>query len=487
MTCNFIAGKWVPASGPEFRSTDPYNGDEIWVGNGSDAADVDAAVLAARSAAADWAATSFDERVAILQRYAELVEESKPQLAELIGREAGKPVWESTGEVGAMIGKVAISIQAHNERCGTSERPAGDAKNVTRFKPHGVVAIFGPFNFPGHLPNGHLVPALLAGNTAIFKPSEVTPAVGQRLVELLEQSGLPAGVINLVQGDRETGIALAGHDGIDGIFFTGSSAAGKAIHKSYGGRPEKILALEMGGNNPLIVHDFDDIDAAVYWTIQSAFITAGQRCVCARRLIVTEKAQQTGFIDRLVEAIPHIKCGHYNDDPQPFIGPVISATAAGKILADQNELIGKGAKSLVESRGSKDSAAIVTPGLIDVTSVAGISDEEIFGPLLQLYRVNDLSDAIQSANDTDYGLAAGIFCKSQSDYDRFFQQSRAGIVNWNKPTTGASSAAPFGGVGQSGNHNPSAYFAADYCSYPVASMESEQLTMPEKKSPGLKL
>lgn len=487
VTCNFISGKWVPAGGAKFQSTDPYNGEEIWQGNNSNASDVDNAVLAARAAAAEWAATSFEERAEILHRYSRLIEDDKPQLAELIGREAGKPVWESTGEVGAMVAKVAISIKAHEERCGTSVRPAGDAKNVTRFKPHGVVAVFGPFNFPGHLPNGHIVPALLAGNTVVFKPSEVTPAVGQRLVELLEQSGLPAGVVNLVQGNRDTGVALASHESIDGIFFTGSSAAGKAIHKSYGGRPEKILALEMGGNNPLIVHDFDDIEAAVYWTIQSAFITAGQRCVCARRLIVTDKAQQTDFLDRLVATIPAIQCGHFRDDPQPFIGPVISAAAADKILAEQKELIARGAIPLVESKGSDESPAIVTPGLIDVTSVDDISDEEIFGPLLQLYRVDDLHAAIESANNTKYGLAAGIFCKSQEDYDEFFRRSRAGIVNWNKPTTGASSAAPFGGVGQSGNHNPSAYFAADYCSYPVASMESDQLTMPESHSPGLKI
>ena len=487
MNSNFISGKWVPGNGTEFQSTDPYNEAEIWTGKGSTAADVDLAVSAARSAAAAWAATTFEDRVAILERYAALIEENKPQLAELIGQEAGKPVWESTGEVGAMVGKVAISIRAHNERCGRSERPAGDAKSVTRFKPHGVVAVFGPFNFPGHLPNGHIVPALLAGNAVVFKPSEVTPAVGQRLVELLEQSGLPEGVVNLVQGDRETGIALASHHGIDGIFFTGSSAAGKAIHKSYGGRPEKILALEMGGNNPLIVHDFEDVDAAVYWTIQAAFITAGQRCVCARRLILTESALQTDFLDRLVAAIPNIKCGHYKDDPQPFIGPVISAAAAKKIFAEQKELIAKGSKLLVESKPSDDSPAIVTPGIIDVTSVDNVSDEEIFGPLLQLYRVADLNAAIESANNTNYGLAAGIFCKSESDYEEFFRRSRAGIVNWNKPTTGASSAAPFGGVGQSGNHNPSAYFAADYCSYPVASMETEKLSLPESQSPGLGL
>ena len=483
---NLIANAWRPGRGKPFESTDPFQGELVWLGTESDARDVDEAVAAARAAFPGWSGTNIQDRIAILERYAKLIEEHKSVLAELISREVGKPLWETNGEVGAMVGKVAISIQAQNERCGVSERPAGEGKSITRFKPHGVVAVFGPFNFPGHLPNGHIVPALLAGNTVVFKPSELAPAVGQRLVELLLESGLPAGVVNLVQGGREAGIALAAHGGIDGIFFTGSSKTGKAIHKSYGGRPEKILALEMGGNNPLIVHDFDDVDAAVYWTIQSAYITSGQRCVCARRLLLTEKAAATDFLDRLVETIPTIQCGHYADDPQPFLGPVISHDAASKVLTEQDALIQAGGKSLVMSQTEKASGALVTPGLIDVTDVSNLSDEEIFGPLLQLHRVSTLENAIDEANNTKYGLAAGIFCKSQEEYDQFFRRIRAGIVNWNKPTTGASSAAPFGGIGQSGNHNPSAYFAADYCSFPIASMEAERLTLPENLSPGIR-
>jgi succinylglutamic semialdehyde dehydrogenase len=413
------------------------------------------------------------------------LEQGKLQLAELISQEVGKPLWESLTEVGAMIGKIAISVKAFEDRCGTRQSPLGDARSVTRFKPHGVVAIFGPFNFPGHLPNGHIVPALLAGNTIVFKPSELTPAVGQRMVELLSDSGLPAGVINLVQGARDTGIALAAEADLDGIFFTGSSSAGKAIHQSYGGRPEKILALEMGGNNPLIVHDIDDLDAAVYWTIQSSFITAGQRCVCARRLILTESANNQQYLEKLLEHMPRIQIGHYKDQPEPFMGPVVSTAAADRILSEQSELISKGGTALRAVERSDRSAALLSPGIMDVTSVNGIRDEEIFGPLLQLIRVADLNAAIDEANRTVYGLAAAIFCRRQADFDEFFRRSRAGIVNWNKPTTGASSAAPFGGIGQSGNHNPSAYFAADYCSYPIASVESDALKMPSSPTPGL--
>ena len=272
---------------------------------------------------------------------------------------------------------------------------------------------------------------------------------------------------------------------MDGLFFTGSSSAGKAIHQANGGRPEKVLALEMGGNNPLIVHDVDDLNAAVYWTIQSAFITSGQRCVCARRLIVPEGAANDEYVNKLLAKLPAIRCGHYRDEPQPFMGPLISAAAAEAVLREQAQLIEKGAIPLHESQLGAESAAIVTPGLVDSTSAKDVPDEEIFGPVLQLIRVKDLDAAIEEANRTVYGLSAGIFCRKPEDHQRFFQHIRAGIVNWNRPTTGASSAAPFGGIGQSGNHNPSAYFAADYCAYPVASIESETLKMPANLTPGI--
>ena len=481
---NFIGGRWQNGSGQRFQSTDPFDESPIWEGITSTEADVAAAVGAARRAFPDWAAAPYQQREELLLKYGELLAAAKDELAMLISREMGKPLWESRGEAGAMQAKVAVSIQAHQDRCGTRETVVGDATSVTRFKPHGVVGVFGPYNFPGHLPNGHIVPALLAGNTVVFKPSELTPAVGEQLGQLYEESGLPAGVVNLVQGGRETGVALAAQDEVDGLFFTGSSAAGKAIHRGCGGRPEKILALEMGGNNPLIVHDVADLKAAVYWTIQSAYVTSGQRCTCARRLIVTDKGENDGFLEQLIAAIPNIRGGHYSDEPEPFLGPVVSAAAAEHVLAEQSQLQQAGAELLVPATRSDRSPALLTPGLLDVTAARDVPDEEIFGPLLQLKRVRDLDAAVQEANRTAYGLAAAVFC-NRADYEKFYQRIRAGIVNWNKPTTGASSSAPFGGIGQSGNHNPSAYFAADYCSYPVATMECETLTLPASPSPGL--
>ncbi len=482
---NFINGRWRAGSGPSLRSVDPYRNDVLWEKTTTTRREVEDAVAAARIAFYEWSRLSLEQRLDALHRFQQQLEQHSEEMAELISREVGKPLWESRGEVGAMAKKIGISIEAFAERCRRRAVPFGQATSVTRFKPHGVVAVFGPFNLPGHLPNGHIIPALLAGNTVVFKPSELTPAVGERVVELWEASGLPAGVINLVQGDREVGEALAAAEDIDGLFFTGSSATGQAIHESYAGAPETILALEMGGNNPLVVHRIDDVEAAVYWTIQSAFITSGQRCVCARRLIVTDAGPHREFLDRLIERLPQIRVGHYTQQPEPFLGPVISTAAADRVLAWQEELAQRGGSILVPVEKAENSETLLRPGLMDATSIKDRPDVEIFGPFLQLIRVDDLDEAIIEASRTVYGLAAGIFSKYEEDYETFRNRIRSGIVNWNQPLTGASSAAPFGGVGQSGNHNPSAYFAADYCSYPVASMECPKLQMPGQKTPGM--
>lgn len=485
---HFIGGHWHAGHGHKFASHNPATGLDLWHGISASEADVDAAVTAAREAFPAWAETSFDERLAIAKTFAGLLEQHKDKLAELIAQETGKVLWDAKGELAAMIGKIAISERAYHERTGDTQNtlPDGGVARL-RHKPHGVVAIFGPYNFPGHLPNGHIVPALLAGNTVIFKPSEQTPAVAEYTVKLWEQAGIPAGVLNLVQGEKETGIALSNHAGINGLFFTGSSPTGNLLHKQFSGRPEKILALEMGGNNPLIVHASKDAKAAAYITIQSAFITSGQRCTCARRLIVPVGAEGDAFLETLAEMTAGITVGAYTDTPEPFMGPLVSLVESEKLVAAQEDLIARGAKAIVPLKRLKDDLPFLSPGILDVTAVAEREDRELFGPLLQVIRVADFGAAIAEANNTAYGLAAGLISDERALYDRFAREIRAGIVNWNRQTTGASSAAPFGGVGCSGNHRPSAYYAADYCAYPMASMESEQATLPATVSPGLKL
>lgn len=408
-------------------------------------------------------------------------------MAAVIAEETGKPLWETATEVAAMIGKIGLSAAAYQKRTGESENDIPAGRAVLRHKPHGVVAVFGPYNFPGHLPNGHIVPALLAGNTVIFKPSEQTPKVAEEMLKLWQLAGLPDGVINLVQGELETGKALAAHPQLDGLFFTGSSQTGHVLHQQYAGHPDKILALEMGGNNPLIVKGVTDTKAAVHEIIQSAFISSGQRCTCARRLYVEQGRAGDELVAALVASVKQIRVGPWNSEPQPFMGSMISAQAAQGMLAAQAKLQLLGGESLLELSQLVTNTGLVSPGVIDVTAIAELPDEEYFGPLLQIVRYSDFNQAINLANRTRYGLSAGLLADDRKDFDYFLARIRAGIVNWNKQITGASGAAPFGGVGASGNHRASAYYAADYCAYPVASVEADKVELPANLSPGLTL
>jgi len=451
-------------------STEPATGAEVWSGPVGDAA---AEVAAARAAWPEWAAHSVTYRMEMLRRFANVVRSRETDFAELIARETGKPFWEAKTEVNSVIGKVQISIDAYSERTPTRRMEAAMGNRVAvRHKPHGVLAVLGPYNFPAHLPNGHIVPALIAGNAVVFKPSEKTPATGAFLVGCFHEAGVPEGVLRLLIGGPAEGRALAGQDGIDGLLFTGSARAGMALHQQFAETPHKILALELGGNNPLVVWDAPDIAAAAAIVVQSAFLSAGQRCTAARRLIV-EEGQHQELVDEIVKLIDRIIVDHPMADPQPFMGPVIDLITAD-ILQDRFlGLMMKGGKPIRRLDRPFEERPYLTPALIDMTDAKDRLDEELFGPVLQLIRVKDFDAAIDEANNTRFGLAASVLTKHPKLYDRFWANVRAGVINWNKPTNGAPSNAPFGGIGLSGNHRPSAFYAADYCAYPVTSVESE--------------
>jgi len=451
-------------------STEPATGATLWTGEEGDAA---AEVAAARAAWAGWAARPLAFRVETLRRFANLVRGKLEPFADLVARETGKPLWEARTEVEAVVSKVDISVSAYADR--TSQRRlegALGARVAVRHKPHGVLGVLGPYNFPAHLPNGHIVPALIAGNAIVFKPSEKTPAVGAYLTDLYREAGVPEGVIRCVQGGAETGKALAAQPGLDGLLFTGSARAGLALHRQYAETPHKLLALEMGGNNPLVVWQARDIHAAAAIAVQSAYLSAGQRCTAARRLIVEDGAHQD-LIDTIVKLIDRLIVGPPHASPAPFMGPVIDNEAADRLQDAFLDLTGKGGRAIRRLDRVSDDRPFLTPALIDVSEIEKRPDEELFGPVLQVVRVRDFDAALAEANATRYGLAASLIGGSPELYDRFWANVRAGVVNWNKPTNGAPSTAPFGGIGLSGNHRPSAYYAADYCAYPVTSSEAD--------------
>ncbi|MFC0590521.1 succinylglutamate-semialdehyde dehydrogenase [Novosphingobium aquiterrae] len=452
-------------------SYEPATGEELWRGRRSN---VDEVVARARRAWPAWAAQPLSTRMEMVRRFANEVRKDAEKLATLIARETGKPMWEARTEVESVVNKVEISIRAYAER--TSQRKLDNAMQGTaslRHKPHGIMAVLGPYNFPAHLPNGHIVPALIAGNAIVFKPSEKTPAVGEALVQCFHRAGISAALVQLVIGGPEEGQALVAHEGIDGVLFTGSANAGIAINRKLAARPDKILALEMGGNNPIVLWDTPKTTDAAALVIQSAFTSAGQRCTAGRRLIIKASmydaviAEVKRLADRMIVGAPF-------DEPAPFMGPVIDNQAADGLTESFLYLLSHGGKAIKHMTRPRDDLPFLSPAIIDVTGVKDRPDVELFGPLLQVIKVDDFDEAIAEANNTRFGLSASLVGGTPAEYNRFWANIRAGVINWNRPTNGASSAAPFGGVGLSGNHRPSAYYAADYCAYPVASTEMEQ-------------
>jgi succinylglutamic semialdehyde dehydrogenase len=467
----FINGQWALGRGDIFNSVNPSDGSEIWTGNAASDADVDAAFKAAHAAFESWSRTPINDRMAIIHRFKELAIAAKEKMGELIARETGKQLWDALGEGGALAGKVDISLAAYEDRTGELNKETAFGHAALQHRAHGVMAVLGPYNFPAHLPNGQILPALIAGNTVVFKPSEQTPAVGEALTKLYAEAGFPNGVINMVQGARATGGAVLDHPLLDGVLFTGSATTGAFIHKKFGGRPEIVLALEMGGNNPLIIWDVKDAAAAASIIAQSAFITTGQRCTCARRLIVPEGPEGEVIIEAVANFIDRITLGGW--DETATMGPLISADIASYVVKNAAALADKGAKIICEAKIAENGPAFVTPGFYDITG-CDVPDEEIFGPVLQVSRAANWDAAIAEANNTKFGLAAGLVSDNAKLWQDFRLRIRAGVVNFNRPTTGAASFLPFGGPGASGNHNPGAYYAADFCAWPMASQVADK-------------
>ncbi len=470
---NYINGKWNVSNGEKFSSYSPVDQELLWEGNSATLDDVESAVESAKKAFDSWSLLDVEERINYIKKYVQVVETHKEELADCLSKEIGKPYSESITEVNGVIGKLDPCIEAYNLRNKTIVREQSDgSRSITRFKPHGVVGVIGPYNLPVHLPNGHIMAALIAGNTVVVKANEKAPLVTEMAISYWNEAGLPNGVINMVQGDKSISEALCKDNDVKAIFFIGSRTAGRNIEELC--LHKKMCAVEMGGNSPYVVWDSKDIDGAVVTVIQSAFVTSGQRCLAARRLIIPNNEFGNTFINRLVEVSNNIKIGKPKDE-DIFMGPVKSKKLVDNIINKQEELLKRGASILLESKRIPElGEAYITPGIIDVTNVKDKIDEEIIGPFLQVTRVNTFDEAIESANDSCYGLAAGIITEDKELYNEFERKIQTGLITWNKPIK-ANKYAPFGGVKDSGNYRPSGFLATDYCVYSTASVEVEKV------------
>lgn len=438
-------------------------------------AHIDRSCLAAKAAFPTWAKLDLEKRKEYLLRLKEVYLSRADEFAEVISRETGKPLWEAKTEAKAMVGKIDITI-GHSLRLVREERienalPRVDG--VIRHKPRGVMAVIGPFNFPGHLPNGHIIPALLMGNTVVFKPSDKTPAVGQFMAQMFHEAQFPTGVFNLLQGQGETGKRLCEHEHVDGVLFTGSYEVGLKIKQATLHHHWKILALEMGGKNSTIVWDDADLEKAVYESVLGAFLTSGQRCSCTSKIIVHKKVKEK-FLENFYSTAKKLVIGHWSENP--FMGPLISADSLEKYIRFQEIAKREGAESIMRGKAlslDKD-GYYVTPSIYSVPKFDPKSfyqNNEIFGPNVAIFETDDFSEAMKITNASGFGLVAALFSKNKELYQRALLEARVGLLNWNRTTNGASSKLPFGGMGKSGNDRPSADYAVLYCSVPVASLE----------------
>jgi succinylglutamic semialdehyde dehydrogenase len=446
------------------------------------------AVEAARRAAAVWRRTPAEVRAGYLRAYAQAVTKHRERLAIAIARAIGKPLWEARTEVDAVIAKVDISLGAGLALIAPQKLT--DIGAVIRHRPLGVAAVIGPFNFPAHLANGHIVPALATGNTVVFKPSDKAPEVGEIMAECFAEAGLPPGVVNVVQGDASVAQALVAHPDLDAVMFTGSTHVGRAILSTSAQWPGRMVALEMGGKNAAIVLADADLAWAAREIAFAAFVTAGQRCTATSRVLV-ERAVADALTDKLAFITREARIGP-PDAPDTFLGPVINALshqralAATRELPDRYETIVPATVPSLPVRGH-----YLAPSLYRLREGASphrgaLECEELFAPVLTIEVVDSAEEAVARCNDTRYGLAASVYTASEARFEQLAPEIDAGICNWNRSTVGSSSRLPFGGVKDSGNHRPAGLYSTFYCVDPVAELRIAAAA-PSPLPPGLRL
>ena len=448
----------------------------------ADAGAVDEAVTRARAALPGWRDAGLGARAERLRRFAAIARAREEELARLLAREVGKALWDARAEARLLAPKVEATLE-HGLRFVAPIEGGEGAR--AGFHPRGVLAVLGPFNFPAHLPGGHLVPALATGNTLVFKPSDLAPAVGAWLAAAFAEAGLPPGVLELVQGGAETGRALATHPGVDGVLFTGSWAVGRALREATLDQPGKLLALEMGGKNAMIVLEDADLDLAASEAALSIAATTGQRCSSLSRLFVARRVEEP-FRERLVRLLAGLTIGPPLAEGT-FMGPLVSRAACDRLTRFRAAAREAGGE-VVLRRDAGAPPPFVGPGLVRFPGLCQrhpYQREEIFAPEAALYEVSDLDEAIAATNDSDYGLAAAILTRSRAAYEHAVGRVRTGVLNWNRGTIGASGRLPFGGIGRSGNDRPAGILAAVYCTFPQSHLENDAAFDPGSLPPGV--
>lgn len=430
---------------------------------------------------------SKDSLKKIILNFIVNIEERTEALAKIISLEMGKTLWEAKTEVAALKTKAQHTIeQWEAHQTFTLENALPGVLGEVNTKPLGIVTVLGPFNFPMHLPNGQIVPAILKGNSILFKPSELTPGCAEQYCQLWWDAGLPEGALALVQGQREVGVQSVINSKINGIFFTGSVPTGIAIRKATAETPQKLVALEMGGVNPLAIWDDANLEVSAHAALTGFCLTTGQRCTGTRRILIHQNVYES-FKKQFIAITKKIHPGLPTENV--FCGPLISTGSKDKFHAAKNRLLKSGGTILFEQVLDKKlptTGGFVGQAIIEGGNCKQFAKEETFAPLVVLEPIENMNDLIEKCSWSPFGLSASIFTQQEKIYKDFWHGIEAGLINWNQPTNGASAKLPFGGVGLSGNHRPAGADMIEHCSYKVSSLiNSNPENLLKAKYPGL--
>ena len=428
--------------------------------------EIDSPVLAGQKAYKSWSKLPLKMRVKKLSPLKTIIKQNIKSWAEIISRETGKPLWESEGEVKALISKLDFVLNEGLSRI--QEQIVPQASGRIRFKSRGLFLVIGPFNFPMHLPLGQILPALTAGNTVVFKPSEKTPGSGQKLAQAFDQLNLGSGVFQMIQGGADISKKLCRHKQIDGLLFTGSFEVGQKIKESVVKDFSKIVVLEMGGYNSALIWEDADLDLAVKETLKGCFWTSGQRCSSTSQILLHKKIAKA-FTKKLLAKAQKIQGDHWSKNP--FMGSLIDSKALKRFFAFQKKVKQNSGQFLLKGKQVlKEKGYYVSPGIYKMkfNKNSDFGTQESFTPQVILYEINSLNQAVEMINHSGYGLSLSLFSKNKQVQEEISQGAKVGLINYNLSSVGASGYLPFGGLGKSGNDRPAGAFAIDFCVTPLA-------------------